>query len=357
MNTLSASECIGPAWERTKQILFERRRFGLYFKLALCAVVAEAGSLLSLPNFAGLRSGASHPASAKSALAMAAVSGIFIFAVFIVTTVLFLFGSRMQLVMVDVVATKQTEIMPLWRKHGAPVWRWMGLKLLPSLLFYVLVVIATLRYTRGIAARMRPTVPGQLPPGFFPAFLQFFLVISFVSLCVFAIYWLLRDFVMPFIALENASLATALERGMAVVRDEPGPVVLYMLLRVVLFIVFAIGGYIVYFVAAFLGLVPMGLLGAVFYLLAHKSPLWSVLMGIGVVVGLLLLFVWIFFVMMLVAGFIFTFFQAYALYFLGGRYPLLGEILEPVGQSWWNLQPSVPFDPPPAAPGNVAGEL
>jgi len=357
MNTLSASECIGPAWERTKQILFERRRFGLYFKLALCALLAEAGSLLSLPNFAGLRSGASHPASAKSALAMAAVSGIFLFAVFIVTTVLFLVGSRMQLLMVDVVATGQTEIMPLWRKHGAPVWRWMGLKLLPSLLFYGLVVVVTLRYTRGMTARMRSAVPGQLPPGFFPAFLQFFMVISFVSLCVFAIYWLLRDFVMPFIALENASLATALERGMAVVKDEPGQVVLYMLLRVVLFVAFVIGGYIVYFVAAFLGLVPMGLLGGAFYLLVHKSPLSGALMGIGLVVGLLVLFVWILFVMVLVAGFIFTFFQAYALYFLGGRYPLLGEILEPVGQSWWNLQPSVPFDPPPAAPGSVAGEL
>jgi len=357
MNTLSASECIGPAWERTKQILFERRRFGLYFKLALCAVLAEGASLLSLPNFAGFRSGTSHPTAAKSALAMAAVSGFFIFAVFIFTTILFLFGSRMQLVMVDVVATKQTEILPLWRKHGAPVWRWMGLKLLPSLLFYVVVVIATLHYTRGIAARMRPTVPGQLPPGFFPAFLQFFLVIGFVSLCVFAIYWLLRDFVMPFLALENASLATALERGMAVVRDEPGQVVLYMLLRVVLFIAFAIGGYIVYFVAALLALVPMGLLGAAFYLLVHKSPMSSVLLGIGLFAGMCVLIAWLFFVMFLVAGFIFTFFQAYALYFLGGRYQLLGEILEPVGQSWWNLQPSVPFDPPPAAPGNAEEQL
>ncbi|QEE27605.1 hypothetical protein FTW19_06075 [Terriglobus albidus] len=357
MNTLSASECIGPAWERTKQILFERRKLGLYFKLTLCAVLAEAGSLLSLPNFAGLRSGAAHPIAAKSALAMAAVSGILIFVVFIFTTILFLVGSRMQLVMVDVVATRQIEILPLWRKHGAPVWRWMALKLLPSLLFYVLVVIATLRYTRGITARLRSTVPGQLPPGFFPAFLQFFLVISFVSLCVFAIYWLLRDFVMPFIALENASLATALERGMAVVRDEPGQVVLYMLLRVALFIVFAIGGYIVYVVAALLGLVPIGLLGAVFYLLAHKSPLAGVLMGIGSLIGLCVLLVWILFVMVLVAGFICTFFQAYALYFLGGRYPLLGEILEPVGQSWWNLQPSAPFDPPPAAPGNAEEQL
>jgi hypothetical protein len=204
---------------------------------------------------------------------------------------------------------------------------------------------------------MRPTVPGQLPPGFFPAFLQFFLVIGFVGLCVFAIYWLLRDFVMPFLALENASLATALERGMAVVRDEPGQVVLYMLLRVVLFIAFAIGGYIVYFVAALLALVPMGLLGAAFYLLVHKSPMSSVLLGIGLFAGMCVLIAWIFFVMFLVAGFIFTFFQAYALYFLGGRYPLLGEILEPVGQSWWNLQPSVPFDPPPAAPGNAEEQL
>lgn len=354
MKVLSASECIGPAWERTKQILFGPRRFGLYFKIALCALLAEIGSLLSLPNignkFTG--GGASHP-SAGAVAAMAAFSGILLFVFFLIGLAFFIIGSRMQLVMVDLVATRQTEILPLWRKHGTPVWRWMGLKLLPSLLFFVVVILVTLRYVRGLVPQMRSTTPGQLPSGFFPAFLQLFLVLGFVSLCVYAVYWLLRDFVMPYIALENATLGSALQRGMDVVRDEPVQVLLYMLLRVVLYIAFAIGGYIVYFVAALLGLIPLGIIGAIFYLLVHKSALAGALMGLGIAIGVVIIAIWIVFAMVLVGGFVCVFFQAYALYFLGGRYPLLGDLLEPTGQSWWNLQEETPFDPPPAAPDTI----
>ena len=42
-------------------------------------------------------------------------------------------------------------------------------------------------------------------------------------------------------------------------------------------------------------------------------------------------------------GYLATFLQAYALYFLAGRYPLLAEMLDPT--------PGHPFTPPPLGPG------
>ena len=50
-------------------------------------------------------------------------------------------------------------------------------------------------------------------------------------------------------------------------------------------------------------------------------------MGLGVLAGLIFL-CWAIFVSVCFFGSALTFGQAYALYFLGGRYPLLGDLLD-----------------------------
>jgi hypothetical protein len=61
---------------------------------------------------------------------------------------------------------------------------------------------------------------------------------------------------------------------------------------------------------------------------------WVILGGAAVVA--------LFYVSLGAAGYIFMLLDAYSIYFLGGRYPLLGNLLEP--------GPGAPFTPPPVFP-------
>ena len=55
----------------------------------------------------------------------------------------------------------------------------------------------------------------------------------------------------------------------------------------------------------------------------------------------------VFLAVIMVFGYMFTFFQAYTLYFLGGRYPMLGAYLDAQIQPQWAPPPA----PAPPSPG------
>jgi hypothetical protein len=81
---------------------------------------------------------------------------------------------------------------------------------------------------------------------------------------------------------------------------------------------------------AIIALIPFGGVSLIAWLsLRHAGFAGHVLMiAIWVVLGLVLLVLLALATVMLF-GYVFTFLQAYALYFLGGRYPLVGAYLEP----------------------------
>ena len=67
---------------------------------------------------------------------------------------------------------------------------------------------------------------------------------------------------------------------------------------------------------------------------AHETSL----VILAAIVGGIVLLVWMACVCIGLVGTVFVFTQSYALYFLGGRYPLLGNIIEP---------PPFPYPTPP----------
>ena len=90
-------------------------------------------------------------------------------------------------------------------------------------------------------------------------------------------------------------------------------------------------------------LLILGLIAALIGFLLHLMgvPI-TVLTGIGIALLVLVELVYIFYGMILAMGTLITFMQSYALYFLGGRYPLLGDILEPSVAAPWTSSPSFP---------------
>ena len=167
---------------------------------------------------------------------------------------------------------------------------------------------------------------------------------------------LLRDFALPSMALEGTTFGETLRRVVALTRAEPGQVSLYLLLR---FCLTAAGAFVSEIVIVLLGLVIGGpLAGLGFGLWAtHCRTAGTVAPRAGMIGG------WVILALALLAvvgvgviclfGYLFTFLQAYAIFFLGGRYPLMGQLLVeppapvvPAAQS----QPWTPafHTPPPA---------
>ena len=102
----------------------------------------------------------------------------------------------------------------------------------------------------------------------------------------------------------------------------------------------------------FVAALPLGLIGGGLWLaLRHAGPLGMAIMYISfALLGVVLLAACVIIVFCIAAA-VMIFNQAYALYFLGGRYPRLGAILEPPPPQFEQYPPLPNFPPPlPPAP-------
>ena len=137
------------------------------------------------------------------------------------------------------------------------------------------------------------------------------------------------------------------------VADEPGAIALFLLLKFLLILVFAIVTEMCIGIVIVLSLIPFAIVGGgLWAALHHTGPGMIALIGCGVVGGLIFV-CWVFFLGISGLGSVYTFSQAYSLYFLGGRYPLVGNLLErstpPPTFSWDGGYPG-PYQPLPGAP-------
>ncbi len=345
MQILSASEAIGPAWERTREVLLEPFEWRRFLKLSAVATLAALGSSFSF-NFSnslgrhGIPPGF-PPAVVAILAALLAVVGM---AFFILAIAFFYLGSRMQFVLFEVVATRTSTVGPLWSKYGSVTWRWIRIKLLCLLVIVVVVVATVLPVFLGMArhggtSQGRMQVMKYILPSVLPG-------VVFTLLAI-ALYLLVLDFALPVIALENASFATAMGRVRSLVENYPGDVLLYLLLKILLSIVFAVSGGILIAFTALLSLIPFGITGGILsLLLRHAGPGGRILLVVAALAEAVVFLAWIASLYIVVIGYFYTFWQAFALYFYGGRYPLLGDLLEPPMQ----MQVALPAMPSPLSP-------
>jgi hypothetical protein len=172
--------------------------------------------------------------------------------------------------------------------------------------------------------------------GFYGGMILFFLILKLAST-------LLDDFVQPFFQLEPISLAEALRRGFNLFTRNFLDCFLYVLLKYILAIVGYLMQTIAFQLCFFVVALVFGIVGFLGWALLHLfGTVGTVLMVAGaVVLGLALLTV-LFYLTIGVTGYLMMLLDAYAIYFLGDRYPLLGTLLEP--------GPGGPFTPPPVFP-------
>ena len=326
MRPLSASEAITPAFQRTKAVLFQPFQIGRSWKLAATAYLAVMGSMFVPTPLVALFH---HPHGSRlgAALFQAILPLVILFACALMF-VFFYIGARLQFVRFDIVLrVAKRRSRPSGRRYAPFTWRWIGIKLALSALFLVLLG-APLAFVLPRALAQLQITPGQRPaPGLF---LDLFLLEAIFWLALFALMFsssLLDDFLLPSIALEGVSLREAFRRFDALLRSEPGALLFYAFFKAVLALACGIAMEIGIVVTECILAIPLLLVGFLGWLMLHTTsvPPGHLLMATGVVLlGLAFAAILTYVTTGFIGAFV-LFLQAYALYFLAGRYPMLGD--------------------------------
>ena len=343
---------------RTRDLMGRPFRLGTFLKIAAVAFFAEMGGGL---NFNFGRSTNMHglpPGVLAFVVAFAVLIGIISL---VVGLILFYIGSRLQLVLLEMVATRFTFVGPLWSKYGSRTWRWIGLKLLFFLCVLIVLlpfIVAAIFYSIHHALEISTSTGFNPFVGLHVAHILLFIAAALLVLLVLcAIYMLVRDLALPFLALEDLSISQSLARLRALIAAEPGQVILYVFLRLVLGIVFVIVAEITVAIVLLISLIPPGIIGVILWFSLHHAGTAGTVALIGfAILGGLIFLCWAVCVVIGFMGTLLTFFQAYALYFLGGRYPILGDLLDrstpppAYAYAFPPPQPPPPYQPPPLQP-------
>ena len=351
MQRLNAIDAIAPAFTRTHELLFHPFRVGRSWKLAASCYLAFCGSVfIPFPLFFRFLPGMRQTPHAASLFlwSIGIVYSLIVFA-------LFYFGARMSFVNFEMVVSRQVLLGPMWKHYGSRVWPWIGLKAVTGTVLCTALAPLIVRAGRNlfsVLAVMPPTAPGQradpaLIMAMFHRMFGFYLILFAAFFVLKSASTLLDDFVQPFFLLENISLLTALRRGLDVFLADPLQLVLYLFLKLVLSIL----GYVLQSIASQVLIIPIVLLGAILAgigtVVLHPLGPAGTLIGIAGAILLGILFVsCLLYATLGVFGYFLLLLQTYAMYFLAGRYPLLGNLLDPNPYPG----PAAPFTPPPPPP-------
>jgi hypothetical protein len=356
MQPLNAIDAVAPAFTRTHQTLFQPFRFGRSWKLAASQYLGVCGAMfLPIPLFVLLVPANAFPGFGTIRVLLLGVSLIYT----LIYLVILYFCGRMELVAFEMLVTRAKFVAPMWRRYSARVWPWLGLKIVVGTVFTAMVAAAFYSPIRHMIEGIIAAAPFNHvsidpktdPEAFQEALAPFIGQMVALQYTMYALLFvlkapstLLNDFVLPFYVLEDISLGAAIGRGWQVMAGDPLQVLLYLVLKPILFII----GYIINQIATLIAMIPVlivfgivaAIAGAVGFSVKHADA--SVLAAAGIVVFALGFVALVFYVTLFTFGYLVALLEAYGIYFLGGRYPLLGDILEP--------RVDRPFTPPPVFP-------
>jgi hypothetical protein len=334
MASYSAAQVISPAIQRTKWYLFQPFRLGRFLKLTLVASLTE-GSLSSCnfsSSFPGSHSGggdstpfhwpAIHWPALPVIVAIIALVCVLVIPLYILLSYLLI---RLRFSYFDCVLYGRDRIAPAWNRYHRQALRYLGLTLLIGCAFWIVLIPAGY----GLYLRFKPLFD-SLRAGaafHFSDFLPLIAIVGLGSLLLALVGYILEvtltSFVLPRMALEDASIREALEDVWADMQSEPGQFLLFYFLRALL----SFAASIVAVIALVVPFAIMGGIGAVLvFLLKGASIPAAFIVGIPLAALLIAAFVA---ALIGVGGSIGTFRRNYALLFYAGRFPLLGAILWP----------------------------
>lgn len=276
---------------------------------------------------------------------------------------IFYLCSRIKFAYLDIVVNREQLVAPAWRKYGPQSRRWSGFKILLGCIASALISVPMIAYVRHIMPLLlsiNAHPQAQPPAQMFAVVFAGYGLIALFSCAILIVSGLLGDFIVPSLALEDTSLQEAFRRMFELAQSEPGEFALYALLKTVLGGAAYIGAMIAFEILIFIVILVVGLILALCGFLGHLAGVPSaILFPIGMVILFSVEMVLIVYGIMFSIGPVLTFLDAYAFYFLGGRYPLLGNLLDasepPPVFPYPAYPPPGPFPPRAAPPPPIAG--
>jgi len=337
MPAISAADAISPAIHRTRAFLFRPFSLGTYLKLCLVALLTEGTSGGSgnfrLPGSGHMPNRHSHfqtyssfshfaftperIAAACAIIALSLVVGFFI--AYLIT--------RLRFAYFHCLITNTRLIRTGWHFYRSQATRFFWFNVVVGLCFLALIVILALPFAAGFLGLFHGIRAGGHPniAAIFALLLPLIPIILLIALLAIAVNIVLRDFMLPHFALENATAGQAWSAVWARIRFEKGSFFVYALLRVLLPIVAAIGIVIVLLIPAILCILAVVAIEVGLHAVFHTAALGIFLeVSVGVVACVIAMLVFI-----AAFGPLKTAVRQYALIFYGGRYRLLGDILYP----------------------------
>jgi hypothetical protein len=330
----NAIDVIAPAWQHMKDLLFPIR-WSIWWRVAVIGFLtgemhSGGGSNFSVPQFPQQHQ---HKLLADVAPYMVALIALAVVAGLVLVVVLMYVGSVFRFILFESVLTRRIAIGEGWRK-----WQRQGMRFFAFNLFLMLGAMAV------IAVFAIPIIlaivrnKGHMPAGAHLALLiagGIFAVMFFVLLilALTLVYTLVKDFVVPQMALEDLSLGDAWRRLWAQMMTEKGSYAGYVGMKIVLSLGAALAFGIAFFVIIIVLAIPAVIVGVVVAKVAHGAPL-IIALAIALAIPLIVVLIGFF---ALLSSPVTIFFPAYSMHFYADRYPPLAALLYP--------QP-----PPPPAP-------
>jgi hypothetical protein len=347
MRAISAADAVSFAIQRTKEFLFRPFNWGTYLKLGLVAIITEGlGSNFNSsshrtqtssridtlpwgtpPGNAPAFPSPFHLAPVWIAAIVAAVLLAIVISVFV-----FYLVTRLRFAYFHCLVNNTKEIRPGWWIYRTQAMRFFWLNLVVGFCFLLVVALLAIPFFAGFMRLYQETQQGN--PLNIGLLLSLVLpLIPIVLLLVLAAVLadiVLRDCMMPHIALDDATADEAWSQVWAHINAEKKQFFVYALLRIALPIVAVVGLFMVLLIP---GLMVAGSVAAIEYGI-HST--FANATGASALVGILLqaFFGLLAFGFLLLAGIclggpVSTGIREYALIFYGGRYRELGDILYP----------------------------
>jgi len=341
MQPISAVDSVALAIERTKQFLFRPFKWSTYLKLGLVAILTEGlGSNFhsSSPHVDhGGEHGAWHgtpsfPPFFHPTPAMIAMFAGIALAAIVLSIVIFYLITRLRFAFFYSLIRNIKEIGPGWRLYRAQASRFFWLNIVVGICFFIVLVLVALPFAAGFWRLFQANQQG----GHFEIGLFLALILPLIPIIILLVIagmlgdMILRDWMLPHIALDNATAGEAWRQVRARITAEKRQFLVYAILRVILPMIAAI---VTMIVLALPGLMLAGSMAAIEWgihsaFTGSTGESWLVGVVLEVFFGLVA-FGFALLASICVGGPLGTGVREFAVVFYGGRYKALGDTLYP----------------------------
>ena len=335
MRALSAAEAISPAINRTREFLFAPPfRWTTFLKLCLVAAITEGlgTNLQSNANKHHASSGGPGPMIYHFPPGVIAAIVAMSILMFLLIVLVFYVVTRLRFAYFHCLVTNTRFIKPGWQLYRVQATRFFWTNIWVGLCFVLMAALMVapfipgfIRFFRGMQAGTGPDLQLilSLALPLIPIFML--MVVAAIALDI-----ILRDWMLPHYALEDATAGQAWSAVWERVLQEKGSFIAYAILRIVLPIIAFVGIFIILLIP---GLVLLGSVAGAEYAIhsafAHATGasaaigamlevfIGAIALGFALVIGIS------------IGGPVSTGIREYALAFYGSRYQKLGAAIFP----------------------------